>query len=600
MNKNHTRKILQKIETDFDKIVPIVIVIALLSGVFSSIEAAPSHLIWADVTVIFIFTLLLINKNKITIVTKIIVSVLLCFYMGAISYLDVGFQSSGAIMFIGGNIIAVLLLKRIYGIIYTGAVVSLYIIVWQLPPLTENTVVLSDSEWIVQILVYILIGTLLQTVVFSVKKYLMSSIQDLESNAKKIESLAYYDQKTGIPNGSFFKKTLYNKMLLPNVSGYVVYFSIKNFQVFSSMYGEEVTNDLINEVISLIKNNKDKDILLSRVGENTFALWYEGVSKENLYRKFNEYEELFRARNVKNEHKKRIDCYASFCYHQKGDDLEKSMQKAYMAMTYVIENDLNKIVEYDVDFDSKIREIENKKELVKRAIEEKAFDVHFQTKVNGISGEVIGLEALARWTTQEYGSISPVEFIPLIEQLNVSSEFGNIIVKKTLEKYKKLKEKYGEDISVSINVSPKYLMSRHMVANLKASIDLYNVPYNKVIVEVTEEIAIVGLKEVNRKLQKMREIGVKVSLDDFGSGYSSLNYLISFKVDELKIDKSFVDQLEDNPFTTTMFESIIHMVKQLGLVLIVEGVERKEQVDKLLELGCYNFQGYYYSKPEKL
>lgn len=600
MKNDQNEMILRKIESSFNKVVPVVVIVALFAAIAAFMGPLPDYFIWIDGGIAIVFLVLAVLHEKINIHLKIVIAVMICYVVGIISFLDGGFNSAGTLLIVLGNIVAVLFLKRIYGMLYSIGAVIMYYSLWRISIIYDTSFSASKDEWIIQILLIGLIVLLLQAGVYSMKSFLLSSILNLEENAKHINSLAYYDNLTKLPNLLCFKKILKERTLNHNVNGFIVYASIKSFDVATSVYGEQFANSLLIDTVNILKSHQKENVVIARVGENLFALWYENITKDELLSEFERYRILFKHRNRNNESKKRIDCFSSYYNHRNSDDVEQSIQKASLSMTYVLQKNSKNIIEYDIDFENYLREQEEKKELVKRAIENSDFEVYFQTKVDARRNKIIGVEALARWKTKDYGYISPCEFIPLIEELGLSIAFGNLIVEKALGHYSELQKKYGTDISLSINVSPTYLMSNNFVKNLEHQILIHRVPFIKVIIEITEEIVIRGLEEANDRLQEIRKMNIRVSLDDFGTGFSSLNYLMSLKVDELKIDKSFIDQLDDNPLTIGMLESIRHMSEQFNLALIVEGVEREEQVARLVGIGCHYIQGYFYSKPEKL
>lgn len=600
MNRSENEKILDKIEVSFNRVVPIVILVTIIAAVVTYFGSIPKYFLWLDISIASIFSYMLVFQNKIGIRSKIIVSVAICYIMSIFSFYYGGFDSGGTLLLMSGNILAVVFLKRIYGMMYSLGAVITFAVFWRASTIFNTPFTASEDQWFLQIHLLVLMVVLLQAGVFSMKRYLLSSIENLEKNDKDIRHLAYYDKLTKLPNMDKFRLVLNNKNNKKPLEGYLIFASIKNLSIVKSIHGEDFANELIIETANILRTKGKYPFILAKVSDNQFGFWFEGINREEIFEEFDRYRQLIWTRNKKLENKKRIDCYATFYKHNSQDSIDQSLQKANLSMTYIRQNELEEIVEYDVDFENKLRELELKKELIKSAIDHKNFEVYFQSKVDSRSGEVFGVEALARLRTNEFGFISPGEFIPLIEELNLSLSFGNIIVDKTLAHYKEIQSKYGDLVSVSINVSPSYLMSCDLAKYLQKCINKHEVAYEKVIVEVTEEVALVGLKEVNNRLQAIRELGVKVSLDDFGSGYSSLNYLMSLQVDEIKIDKSFIDQLDDNDRTLSMLDSVRHMADKFNLGFIVEGVERKDQVEKLHNIGCYFIQGYYYSKPEML
>ena len=196
--------------------------------------------------------------------------------------------------------------------------------------------------------------------------------------------------------------------------------------------------------------------------------------------------------------------------------------------------------------------------------------------------------------------VSPAEIFPIIELVNMRKEFGDFVINRACEDFTKLQEKYNEHIKVSINISPTYIKDASIINTMKDALRKNQIPKKRLIVEITEDLLIDGIEAVREVLMNLKALSVDISLDDFGTGYSSLSYLGQFDFDEIKIDKTFIDQIDSTERANILLDNIIKLSKKFNLEIIAEGVETKEQRDRLEELGCYIIQGYYFYKPEKL
>lgn len=238
--------------------------------------------------------------------------------------------------------------------------------------------------------------------------------------------------------------------------------------------------------------------------------------------------------------------------------------------------------------------IENK---LKEAVFNKNFSLHFQPQFCTDSKKLRGVEALIRWKDEENHMISPAVFIPIAEKNGAIIPIGNWVVEESIRYYAEWKRKYGYSFIMSINISAIQYKSKNFVRQLLDILNRYQIEPSEIELEITESVLIEDFDEVKEKLMVLRDYGLRISLDDFGTGFSSLSYLNGLPIDTLKIDKSFVDRVESDASTRIIMESIVNMVDKLGYETVAEGVETREQFDYMQNIGCDIIQGYYLGKP---
>jgi diguanylate cyclase len=215
------------------------------------------------------------------------------------------------------------------------------------------------------------------------------------------------------------------------------------------------------------------------------------------------------------------------------------------------------------------------------------------------TGDVIGVEALARWSHPTLGIVPPAVFIPLIEEAGLINELGDWIIKQAINQLTLWStDSNKKEWRVSVNVSPLQFKDDLFVENLNNLIKESKIAPKKLRLELTEGILISDIDKVSKKLIELKNLGFSISVDDFGTGYSSLSYLKNLPLDELKIDQSFVANLSSNDADKTIVKTIISIGESFGFEVIAEGVETKEQLDILKFLGCKYFQGYLFAKPK--
>ena len=238
--------------------------------------------------------------------------------------------------------------------------------------------------------------------------------------------------------------------------------------------------------------------------------------------------------------------------------------------------------------------IENK---LNEAVFNKNFCLHFQPQYCTDNQKLRGVEALIRWRDEENKMISPAVFIPIAEKNGAIIPIGNWVMEESIRYYAEWKRKYDYPLIMSINISAIQYKRKDFVPQLLDIMQRYQVEPSEIELEITESILIEDFAEVKEKLMMLRDYGIRISLDDFGTGFSSLAYLNGLPIDTLKIDKSFVDRVNTDESTRIITESIVSMVSRLGYESVAEGVETKEQLEYMQKIGCNVIQGYLLGKP---
>jgi EAL domain-containing protein (putative c-di-GMP-specific phosphodiesterase class I) len=227
-----------------------------------------------------------------------------------------------------------------------------------------------------------------------------------------------------------------------------------------------------------------------------------------------------------------------------------------------------------------------------RALQAQLLDVHYQPIVAAAGGKITGVEALLRWTDQERGAISPVKFIPVAEQMGLMDELGAFVLRRAVHDAKS-----WPDVYVSVNLSPLQVRDRKIVDVVRSALTESNLAPSRLILEITEGVLIDNPEEMLKRIEELRALGVRIALDDFGSGYSSLGYLQRFAFDKLKIDRSFVTPLGRSQNAAVIIQAIVALGRALDVTVVVEGVETEEQRVLLRLAGCDEMQGFLFARP---
>ena len=252
---------------------------------------------------------------------------------------------------------------------------------------------------------------------------------------------------------------------------------------------------------------------------------------------------------------------------------------------------------FDEHVDSWSRALARRETDLRHAVARNEFFLHYQPKVDLSSGRVAGCEALIRWQHPEKGFVPPTEFIPTAEETGLIVPVGIWVLHEACRQLRAWHAAGLDDLTMSVNVSPGQLVEPGFVGTVAGVIDEYGLDPKHITLEVTEGTFIEDVSKTNNTLADLKRLGVQISLDDFGTAYSSLNYLKQLHIDELKIDKSFVDDIPDDPQATAIVEAILTVARSLGLTVVAEGVEHRNQLEALTQAGCREIQGYLFSKP---
>jgi len=601
IRKDYNTMILNRIESSFDRIMPIGSVIAWLSAIVVYFSNIPRMFITLNIVIGGIFFVIALFRKQLKVELKIMITISIPMFMGVISFMDGGFGSAGLTLFMITNVVAVMFLSKRHSrfIAISSAIIFPMLYAYAQAYPVRFLGQLDIAFWIIHYVVFLLYLFILHTVVYSIKGYLLENIEDLEGSVEKTYALAYYDSLTGLPNQNKYMLDL-EEITKEEGHGYVVIFNIDNLNLINSIYSDEIGNQVLVKVAKIIDEARKPNELLARISGNEFSMWLDCKNIREFNERMSGYTQFFYEHfNISNM-TKRIEFNMSYMRCLPDDNIIDVFHKVKMALTYVKSQENLTLVPYDEKLEALLRDDEVLKERLEYALANDSFTMVYQTKYNSETNELIGVEALARLYDEKIGQVSPEVFVPKLEKMNYANEFGEIIVKHVLQDYHALRIKYGERCSIAINISPSHIVSKGFVDFIRHEIIKYDILPQRIIIEITEEVMIENFENVAEVIRHLKEIGFKVSLDDFGSGYSSLGYLTKLNIDEIKIDRSFISDVIDNKKMEYMVEMIISLSKVYQLNIVAEGVENEKQYKKLVALGCHDIQGYYLSKPEAL
>ncbi|MCH5273640.1 MAG: EAL domain-containing protein [Lachnospiraceae bacterium] len=433
------------------------------------------------------------------------------------------------------------------------------------------------------------------------KRVLTERCEELIRSKEHMQKTAGTDYLTGLPNRFEYTEHLKEELRDMKSDGLlgIIDLDIDNFRNINDSYGHFYGDQTLCEVTRrLTRFVLERDAYLARVGGDGFSV---------ILKDFSERAEL-EAQVVQ------LLNYLKDPYHigerefmltlsagvvvvptdgtneqtiTKNVDMAKFFAKASGKDTYIF---------YDDSLDRSVTEKLELQTEVRKAIEDEAFEVYFQPQIDLATEETLGFEALVRWNHPERGVIVPSEFIPVAEECGLIVPLGEFVLRESCKKLKKWQDEGCRQV-VAVNLSARQFKDRESMDNVMRIIRETGINPKQLELEITETMALDDLDYAINTLQKLKQLGVSIALDDFGTGYSSLNYLKRLPVNQLKIDKSFMDNVLEDHSDQKIVETIIALAQALNLVVVAEGVENSAQADFLKSVSCDKAQGYLYSKP---
>ena len=427
--------------------------------------------------------------------------------------------------------------------------------------------------------------------------------KQLQTSQENFEHLSNHDPLTNLPNRRLFYEKLdkaieHAKQKDTKIA--VIFLDLDQFKHINDTLGHHIGDELLIEVGKRLRKQIRLSDSVARVGGDEFNILLEEIASLK--------EVETSAKKLLESFEKPFHCSLGeinttlsigiSIYPDDSKDPGELIQYADLAMYKTKELGRDNYSFFSRELSQVIHERATIIDALKQALKsEDEFAIAYQPKISMQTGKVASVEALVRWHSKTLGFVSPDRFIYLAEETNLIIPLGKWVLEKACQDFQTLlAEGYKLD-SLSVNVSAVQLKNSDMTATILDTLVQTQLPPQMLELEITESYISANEKSAIEVLQKFRDMGIALAIDDFGTGYSSMSYLHKLPVTKLKIDKSFVDELEEGGSGVAIVKAIIVLAKTFGLQITAEGVETKEQLDFLKEHGCDEIQGYYYSKP---
>ncbi len=422
------------------------------------------------------------------------------------------------------------------------------------------------------------------------------SIQDNTEEILKHQQEIYeatHDKLTGLFTKEHLFNQIKNKVSSEKETSYsIAYLDIKDFKMTNDIFGNEVGDSVLKRVANWIRENATKEWIFGRLSGDAFGICYPTGS--------------VRLDVVEQRLSKFVISNGSIDQHilmhvgiynvtDPSIDISIMFDRAHLALT-TIKNEFNvHIAIYDDNMRDQVLWNQKISTELEAAIENRQVVPYLQPIVDN-KGTIIGAEALVRWIHPEEGFLPPFKFIPVFEKNGMIAQVDKYIWRSACEIISSWKGDKA-NLFISVNISPKDFYFMDVYAEIKALVEEFKIEPSRLRIEITETVMMTEAESRMAILSKFRESGFIVEMDDFGSGYSSLNQLKDMPLDVLKIDMKFLSKAEDNHRAETILRNVLRLSSDLGLFSLTEGVETEDQYKRLNEMGCNLFQGYYFAKP---
>lgn len=423
-----------------------------------------------------------------------------------------------------------------------------------------------------------------------------------EMQKETIKELIQLDKKTGVYNkATFIKKT--QKLLKENPTKkyFLVLMNLDRFKVFNDLFGYAAGDEILEKIGTNLKNSISKNSTFGHIYADHFVVCIQEISTEKLNETFNKIETFVKTLHPKFEFMSR---YGIYKIQNISEDIALALDRAELALSSIKNDYTKRYAFYD---DSMIKNLKDEQELITDMIDgldKDEFTIYLQPQYDYTTESLVGAEALVRWQHPTKGLISPALFVPVFERNGFITQLDFRIWEKTCKLLDKWNKEGLNPVPVSVNISRRDIYNQDLVKIFNGLLKKYNLTPDLLRLEITESAYMDNPSQLIQVVEDLRNAGFCVEMDDFGSGYSSLNTLKEVPVDILKLDMKFIasdtEDLKDgknNSKGGNILSSVVRMANWLDLPIIAEGIESKEQADYLKSIGCFNMQGYYFAKP---
>ncbi len=417
-------------------------------------------------------------------------------------------------------------------------------------------------------------------------------------SVREIEKVAYYDELTKLPNMLKLKKDAKQTLTENTDKKYaIIKCDVMNFKAINDIYGFEVGNKVLCAFKTISDMADEKTLLVARTGVDEFIFFAGNNFIEQLDASTAHYESFFKQLIPELSEHHLVFRYGRYFIEQGDTDIDEIVNRASLAHTIAKSRTDSVIWDYDDGYKAKLLQQTTIVNKMKNALKNGEFFAFLQPKFDIKARKLVGAEALVRWVESDGKIVYPNDFIPVFESNGFIVQIDKYILESVCKTLSKWIAQGVDCVPVSVNFSRVHLDNPSFAAEIKGIVDSYNIPHSLIEIEITETTALQNEKATFDFITDLHAEGFAISIDDFGSGYSSLGFLKDFKVDTIKLDRSFITHTGDEKRGEIVVEGMISLARSLEMHIVAEGIEDEKQLDFLGTINCHSAQGYYFARP---
>lgn len=380
----------------------------------------------------------------------------------------------------------------------------------------------------------------------------------------------------------------------------VVMLGINNFRRINEFYGRKIGDKILRKMATIIQDTLPSNGEVYKLDGTNFGIILSDTPKERIITMYDIIRDSFNEKQILKKYEDILSIYSGVAIcPQDGKTKEDLYQHSKYAKGFSKKSKTSNITFFSQELFKSREKYLKMLALLKRDIDHnfENFNILFQPQIEAKTQNIHGVEALLRWKCEEFGNVSPLEFIPILEENNLIGVVGRWVLEKSLEIYKNNWSKYRPDFFISVNVSFVQFLEKDFIENIKNILEKSQVNPENLILELTESSMVTNVSHMKKIYETLKKLGVKIALDDFGTGYSSLGILKELPIDIIKTDRVFIKNILQDKFNLMFIKFITAICHQVNLKVCIEGIEEKEEYDLINSFGVDYIQGYYFGRP---
>lgn len=425
---------------------------------------------------------------------------------------------------------------------------------------------------------------------------------ELLSTKNQMQHMALYDSLTDLPNRIQFNQVVRRAIKDADVTGLsvsVLLVDLDNFKKINDLYGHSAGDKLLGVVSRKMEVLLDKNEAISRFGGDEFIFCFPNLIRESdVQEKIQSIQAVFDEPLIIDGRKVKTSCSIGVAsYPRDAITSEELIGNADIALYRAKNRQKGSVLFFDSTIAQQVEYEFVLEEQLRGALKRNEISVLYQPQMDSRTAKIVSVEALCRWNNKRLGFISPVEFIAVAEELDLIHDIGIFVFRQACSDMLSFSPNGPDAVKLSVNISPVQLKLPHFSDEIREIIREIGIDIQRITLEITENVLVEDLESVSPILQELKDFGFGISLDDFGTGFSSLSYLNNLPINEIKIDRSFMDKILVSEQSRSLVKAIIAISESCDMHVVAEGVETEKQFNWLVEHNCDYVQGYYFDKP---